>query len=98
MYYEQKLWERAGQAFQRALAVDPTNLRARYFLATTYMDGGRDDDARAELERILKVDPRSIDARVQLGFLHGRAKRYDESIAVTASLNRPLCARYCATA
>src|SRR5256886_17414967 len=34
------------------------------------------------LERILRVDPRSIDARVQLGFLYGRAKRYDEAIAV----------------
>ena len=46
------------------------------------MDAGKDADARAELERILRADPRSIDARVQLGFLHGRAKRYDESIAV----------------
>ena len=46
------------------------------------MDGGKDSEARAELERILRADPRSVDARVQLGFLHGRAKRYDEAIAV----------------
>src|SRR5262249_51082573 len=36
VYYEQKLWDRASEAFRRALAVDPNNLRARYFLATTY--------------------------------------------------------------
>ena len=82
VYYEQKLWDRASDAFRRALALEPTNMRARYFLATTYMDGGSDAEARAELERILQADPRSIDARVQLGFLHGRAKRYDEAIAV----------------
>src|SRR5439155_1572586 len=43
---------------------------------------GGEGEARAELERILRADPRSIDARVQLGFLYGRAKRFDESIAV----------------
>ncbi|PYO48174.1 MAG: hypothetical protein DMD84_21745, partial [Candidatus Rokuibacteriota bacterium] len=64
------------------MMLEPTNLRARYFLATTYMDAGKDAEARSELERILRADPRSIDARVQLGFLYGRAKRFDESIAV----------------
>ena len=82
VYYEQKMWDRAIDAFRRVVALEPTNLRARYFLATTYMDAGKDAEARAELERILRADPRSIDARVQLGFLHGRAKRYDEAIAI----------------
>src|SRR5262249_39075499 len=82
IHYEQKQWDRAIDAFRRVLTLEPNNMRARYFLATTYMDSGKDADARAELERILRVDPRSIDARVQLGFLHGRAKRYDDAIAV----------------
>src|SRR5207244_12151464 len=63
VFYEQKQWDRAADAFRRAVTLEPTNLRARYFLATTYMDGGKDTEARAELERILRVDPRSIDAR-----------------------------------
>ena len=46
------------------------------------MDAGKDDEARIELEKILAADPRSVDARVQLGFLHGRAKRHDEAIRV----------------
>src|SRR5205814_992780 len=82
VFYEQKLWDQAADAFRRAVTLEPSNLRARYFLATTYMDAGKDAEARAELERILRVDPRSIDARVQLGFLLGRAKRYDEAIAI----------------
>src|SRR5206468_1714348 len=75
-------YDRASDAFRRVVMLEPTNLRARYFLATTYMDAGKDAEARSELERILRADPRSIDARVQLGFLYGRAKRFDESIAV----------------
>ena len=82
VYYEQKAWDKAADAFRRAVALEPTNLRARYFLATSLMDGGHDDDARVELERVLRLDPRSIDARVQLAFLHGRAKRYPESVAL----------------
>src|SRR5207249_1638378 len=82
VYYEQKMWERAADSFRRAVVLEPSNLRARYFLATSLMDAGRDDDARGELERILRLDPRSVDARVQLGFLHGRGKRYDQAIAV----------------
>jgi tetratricopeptide (TPR) repeat protein len=82
VYYEQKLWDKAADAFRRAVLLESNNLRARYFLAASLMEGGHDDDARIELERILRLDPRSIDARVQLGFLHGRAKRYDEAIAV----------------
>ena len=62
------MWDRAIDAFRRVVALEPSNLRARYFLATTYMDGGRDAEREAELERILRADPRSIDARVQLGF------------------------------
>src|SRR3989442_6838742 len=82
VYYEQKIWDKASEAFRRAVLLEPNNLRARYFLATSLMDGGRDDDARAELERILRLDPRSIDARVQLGFLHGRAKHHDQAGAL----------------
>src|SRR5258708_24051858 len=56
-------------------------MRTRYYLATALMDAGKDDEARAELEKILQADPRSVDARVQLGFLYGRAKRYDDAVA-----------------
>src|SRR6266850_1788589 len=59
VYYEQKNWDRAIDSFRRVVALEPSNLRARYFLATTYMDAGRDAEAKSELERILRADPRS---------------------------------------
>ena len=76
--------EAVGQGGRRRSArrslLEPGNLRTRYFLATALMDAGKDDEARIELEKILRADPRSVDARVQLGFLFGRAKRYDEAV------------------
>jgi Tfp pilus assembly protein PilF len=43
--------------------------------------------ALVELEKILVADPRSVDARVQLAFLHGRAKRHDEAIRLPFTNN-----------
>ena len=67
------------------------------------MDSGKDDEARSELEKILEADPRSVDARVQLGFLYGRAKRYDEAVgslqeAVNLEPKRPELFLYLGTA
>ena len=74
IHYEQKNWDEAVAAFRQAVMLEPSNLRTRYFLATALMDSGKDDEARIELEKILRADPRSVDARVQLGFLFGRSK------------------------
>ena len=45
------------------------------------MDSGKGDEARIELDKILKAEARSVDARVQLGFLYGRAKQYDDALS-----------------
>jgi hypothetical protein len=31
---------------------------------------------------VLRSDPKNVDARLQLGFLHSRAKRYDDAVRV----------------
>ena len=82
IHYEQKHWEQAVSAFRQAVMLEPSNMRTRYFLATALMDAGKDDEARIELEKILRADPRSVDARVQLGFLFGRTKKYGEAVKV----------------
>ena len=82
IHYEQKHWNRAVSAFRQAVLLEPSNLRTRYFLSTALIDAGKDDEARIELDKVLRADPRSVDARIQLGFLYGRAKRYDEAITI----------------
>src|SRR5262249_27602421 len=103
IHYEQKHWDRAVAAFRQAVLLDPANLRTRYFLATALMDANKDDEARIELDKILQADPRSVDARVQLGFLYGRTKRYDDAVktlqeAVNIEPKRPELFLYLGTA
>src|SRR5438309_3033614 len=49
VYYEPKMWERAADSFRRAVVLEPSNLRARYFLATSILHARSRADARGEL-------------------------------------------------
>jgi tetratricopeptide (TPR) repeat protein len=80
--YEQKAYDRAIEAFQRALTLEPQNLRARFYLASSFLDAGREGEALESLNEVLRTDPKNVDARLQLGFLHSRAKRYDDAVRV----------------
>ena len=62
------------EAFRRALSLEPGNLRARFYLASSYLDAGREGEALEALNEVLRSDPKNVDARLQLGFLHRRAK------------------------
>ena len=46
VHYEQKQYDRAVAAFRQAVALEPGNMRTRYYLATALMDAGKDDEAR----------------------------------------------------
>jgi len=49
--------------FLRVLAAEPAHVGARFGLSLTYIDQGRDEEAAAELERVLAADPRHAQAR-----------------------------------
>ena len=72
----------AIEAFRRVLALEPQNLRARFYGASSHLDAGREAEALETLNEVLRSDPKNVDARLQLGFLHSRAKRYDEAVQV----------------
>ena len=57
----------AAASFRRALLLEPGNIRARYFLATTLMEAGKDDEAK----RRAGADPRR---RSTLGGRAGAAR------------------------
>src|SRR5207247_2125840 len=90
VFYEQKMYDRASDAFRRVVMLEPTNLRARYFLATTYMDAGKDTEARPELERILRadrrviaIDPKHAEAYNYVGYMYAeRGQNLDEAISL----------------
>lgn len=50
-------WAGAVEAFQRAIALDPTHAVARIYLSWVYVLMGRFEDAHAEAERAQDIDP-----------------------------------------
>jgi serine/threonine protein kinase len=62
---------------QAALDRDPASADARFGIAMVYFHQGRDDEARRELEGVLRADPKHVPARIRLGLLAERARDRD---------------------
>jgi adenylate cyclase len=50
-------YEDAITQYAKALRVSPDNVFAHLFLALAYSELGRDEEARAEAEQVLRIDP-----------------------------------------
>jgi tetratricopeptide (TPR) repeat protein len=59
--------QKAEQALQDALSIDPANLQAYVELTRLYVDAGRIDDARAQLEAVVARQPKAIWAHTMIG-------------------------------
>lgn len=60
--------------FEKAVAIDPSNTKARLFLANTYLrlGSGFDEKARAQALEAIRIDPKSKAAYYTLGFVDWR--------------------------
>lgn len=63
-------FDAAQDLYLRALAVTPQNLEVRTNLAIAYKYGGKPDQAMAELQKNLAVDPKHDHTLYNLGFLY----------------------------
>jgi len=71
--------EAAAQRFRAALAADPDNFDAHFYLAKVYTRKSDPDAALREYQEAIRIDPRSADAQFNLGFVYFSQKRYDEA-------------------
>ena len=72
---------KAGQAFDRALALDSTAVEVHQFRAQYYLLSGKLDSSVTELRTALRLDPSSQLLNVRLGTSLMDARRYAESEA-----------------
>ncbi len=75
-WYKQGSIPEAAQAFERALAVEPENFWARYFLSVAYLRLQRPAEARAGLTVCLQQRPTFIWVYLLRGFAHGQLNDY----------------------
>lgn len=76
----------AADIFRQALTSDPNNAQLHVGAATAAYADRRDDDARAELERALSLDPKLASARQLLGQVFHRKGDLLSAIRVYESL------------
>ncbi|HKA34412.1 MAG TPA: CheR family methyltransferase [Candidatus Binatia bacterium] len=73
----------------RALALDPLNLWAHYFMALLWIEEGRLADALAALKKTTYIDPNFVLGHFYLGRIHkaeGRSEQARKSFAVVKNL------------
>ena len=58
--------EKAAQDYEKGLALDPSDVDARYNLAVVYASSGREDDAVAQAEKVLTLEPSQLKAKRML--------------------------------
>jgi tetratricopeptide (TPR) repeat protein len=63
-------FDQAQELYVRALAINPNDLNLRTNLAIAYKYGGKPDQAFAELNKNLKMDPNHDTTLYNLGFLY----------------------------
>lgn len=73
------MYDRALDAYKRAIAIVPNDLRMHVNLASLMLESGDADGAIAQYRMIVDRDPSFADAWLNLGVAYGNAERYDEA-------------------
>ena len=66
VYFEMRLWDKAEAAYAKTLALDPSNVTAANNLGLAYSLQGKNAQARAAFENVLRIHPSHPDAKKAL--------------------------------
>jgi tetratricopeptide (TPR) repeat protein len=80
LLWTQKQYLEAASEFQAELANDPDNVQARLYLADTYIQLNRIQDAGPLLEKVVKVDPSIGLGHLDLGIVYSEASRNEDAL------------------
>lgn len=74
-------YERAQEAYEKALALDPGLLEDRIYMANLFTDTGRVEQAVTLLREALKTNPNDAEAHWELGYAYRFAGMLPESVS-----------------
>jgi len=74
-------WQTADQEFRRAIELDPNYATGHHWYAEHLAFEGRFDEAFAEMQHALQLDPLSLIMKSDLGVFYYFARQYDRAIA-----------------
>ena len=79
-YFNKREFDKAILAFSKVLEIDAFNLESLFYRCFAYCEEGGVAAADNDLERILKIEPESLDIFFLKGLLHEKRGRIDEAI------------------
>jgi tetratricopeptide (TPR) repeat protein len=77
-YLENHDYDKAVDAYNQALEQDPENQELRQYYAEALLNAGKNNEARAEFQKILRTDPNDGAAWLRLGHLDRVEGKFDE--------------------
>lgn len=77
--YDAKRYDEAVSLFSKAVALDPRNARAFYYLALCHLARGQVEQAIAPLTALRTLRPADLEAVYQLGTAHFAVRNYDKA-------------------
>lgn len=77
--YERERFDEAIGLFRRAVALTPDNATFHCNLAVALWEKGLDEEAFAEYQQTLALDPANARALVEMGSLYAQQERYEEA-------------------
>ncbi len=86
--YDAKRYDEAAALFSQAVATDPRNARALYYLALCHLARGQAGLAIAPLTALHALRPSDSEATYQLGVAHFATKNYDKAASLLEDVFR----------
>jgi tetratricopeptide (TPR) repeat protein len=80
LLWTQKIYPEAATEFNAELANDPDHIQAMLYLADTYLQLNRPQDAKPLLEKVIQRDPSQSLAHLDLGIIYGDANQNEDSL------------------
>lgn len=77
--YDAKRYDEAVSLFSKAVALDPRNARAFYYLALCHLARGQVEQAITPLTALRTLRPADLEAAYQLGTAHFAVRNYDKA-------------------
>ena len=68
------------ERLKKQVAASPQNYRLHFKLANAYLDGGDEDRAKASFDEALRINPKYLEALVNLGGLYADLEQHEDAL------------------
>jgi tetratricopeptide (TPR) repeat protein len=80
-YEQQKEYDKAIEAYRKAIGVDADNLDAQRGLAQNLLNSGDIDGALKQYQAVVKEDPQDAQAQLRLAEIYRRTGKFDQALS-----------------